>query len=86
MVRHARGDAAMSLYEFTYIPDGKDQTRVTVSFDDNYGSNPFIEPVIIAFEQFLLGVTFQPGSIEKYINREALHKALLRYAQLSEPK
>jgi hypothetical protein len=76
----------MSLYEFTYIPDFKDQARVTVSFDDAEGANPFIEHVIVAFEQFLLGVTFQPGSIGKYIDREAIQRALCGYAELSAPK
>jgi len=76
----------MSLYEFTYIPDFKDQARVTVSFDDNEGQHPFIEHVIIAFEQFLLGVTYQPGSIRKYIDRGALDRQLMEYANTSPPK
>jgi hypothetical protein len=76
----------MSYYEFTYVPDFKDQARVTVQFDDCEGQHPFIEHVVTAFEQFLLGVTFQPGSIAKYIDKEKLQKTLDYYASLSHPK
>ncbi len=72
----------MGLYTFTYIPDTKEQPTISVQFDDHNGEFPFIEHVISAFEQFLLGVTFQPGTIRKYIDIEAVQKALMERAKL----
>lgn len=56
----------------TYTP------HIRVEFDDS--EHPFLEDVLSAFEQFLLGVTFQPGSISKYINMEAVHASRLEMA------
>lgn len=50
----------------TYSP------HVRVEFDDS--EHPFLEDVLAAFEQFLLGVTFQPGSISEYLDMDAVHK------------
>jgi len=75
----------MGTYTFTYTPDRPDQASLTVEFDDKNGQHPFIEHVIEAFEQFLLGVTYQPGSISKYIDRGALDRQLMVYAELASP-
>ena len=70
----------MSKYQFAYFNDVDGGADVAVQFDDtNY---PFIEDVLVAFEQFLLGVTFQPGTIRKYIDMEAVQTALMERAKL----
>jgi hypothetical protein len=71
----------MSKYQFVYINDIQGGADVAVQFDDTH--HPFIEDVLVAFEQFLLGVTFQPGTIRKYINMEAVQEALLKRAELA---
>ena len=70
----------MSKYQFAYLNAVDGGADVAVRFDDtNY---PFIEDVLVAFEQFLLGVTFQPGTIRKYIDMEAVQTALMERAKL----
>lgn len=70
----------MSKYHFAYLNDVDGGADVAVQFDDtNY---PQIEDVLVAFEQFLLGVTFQPGTIRKYLDMDAVQKALMERAKL----
>lgn len=60
----------MSTFTFTYTPEpGVDSPDVAVMLSDS----DYLPDVIAAFEQFLLGVTFQPGSISKYINTAKVH-------------
>jgi hypothetical protein len=73
----------MGTYTFNYTPDSPDAAHVTVVFDDHNGEHPFIENVLQAFEQFMLGVTYQPGSIRKYLRTEEVQNALLQYAELA---
>jgi hypothetical protein len=70
----------LSKYTFSYDNDFPDSASVSVSFDDK--DAPGIENVLTAFEQFLLGLTFQPESIQKYLDVEAVQKALLENAKL----
>jgi hypothetical protein len=71
----------MSVYTFTYQNDIPGSSDVAVRFDDQNGEYPFIEHVIEAFEQFLLGVTYQPGSIAKYIDKDKLERQLMAYLE-----
>ena len=75
----------MSTYKFQYTPDFPEQATVTVEFDDCNGAFPFIAHVIEAFEQFLLGVTYQPGSIARCINKDYVRQQLSQYAA-AQPK
>jgi hypothetical protein len=58
----------MGIYTFEYN-DG-DNTTVRVSYNDD--RNPSIDAVLVSFEQFLLGVTFQPESIAKYLDMDTV--------------
>jgi hypothetical protein len=71
----------MSVYTFTYQNDIPGSADVLVCFDDRNGEYPYIEHVIEAFEQFLLGVTYQPGSIAKYIDKDKLERQLMAYLE-----
>jgi hypothetical protein len=71
----------VSVYTFTYHNDIPGSSDVAVRFDDQNGEYPFIEYVIEAFEQFLLGVTYQPDSIAKYIDKDKLQKQLMQYME-----
>ena len=68
---HEGGDH-VSTVEFRFIPDAIslecNAPAITVTYDDTY--SPFVEDLISAFEQFLLAMTYQPGSIAKYIDTE----------------
>ena len=69
----------MSKYTFTFTdPDGISNS-VGVQFDDT--NDPFIEGVLSAFEQFLLGVTFQPSTIKKYLDTDGVQDALVARAR-----
>jgi hypothetical protein len=59
----------MGTYTFSYKSDMADGVDVAVRFEDS--ENPHISHVIGAFEQFLLGCTFQPETIKKYVDVEA---------------
>jgi hypothetical protein len=59
----------VTIYTFT-AADPEDGITVTVEFDDT--ADPTLPALLRAFEQFLLGVTFQPGTIAKYIPRDGL--------------
>lgn len=68
----------MSKFIFSYLSDSPNGADVRVEFDDT--NRPFIEDVLSAFEQFLLGVTYQPGSIKKYIDTEKLQDRIIKDA------
>jgi hypothetical protein len=70
----------MSIYRFQYISDVAGAASVTVELDDS--QYPCIDAVLVAFEQFLLGVTFQPESIAKYLDMEAVHRSRDEVAEL----
>lgn len=71
----------MSKFSFAYINDIDGGVNVGVQFDDT--NAPYIEDVLVAFEQFLLGVTFQPESIRKYLDMAAVQDALWKRAKLA---
>lgn len=60
----------MSKYIFIHEPDSKAHPTVRVEFDDS--ENPFIEDVLDAFYQFLLGVTFHESVIRKYLDADKI--------------
>lgn len=63
----------MGKYTFLYSATADHETNVGVSFSgEDRGYH--ISDVLAAFEQFLLGVTFQPGTIAKYIDLGQVHK------------
>lgn len=70
----------MSTIRFQLINDIPSCPSVALQFDDT--DAPFIEDILSAFEQFLLAMTYQPASIQKYIDTEAVQKALLERARL----
>lgn len=61
----------MGTFTFTYSPDpGVDSPEIAVRISSD---SDYLPDVIVAFEQFLLGVTFQPVSITKYVDIEKVH-------------
>ena len=56
----------MGIYKFLFIATEPYENEVGVAFNDL--DRDTLPNVVAAFEQFLIGLTFQPGSIEKYIN------------------
>lgn len=78
---HESGDD-MSKYSFVYTNDVPSGVSVNLSVEFDDARDPFIENMLVAFEQFLLGVTFQPGTIHKYLDMDAVQDALYRRAQL----
>jgi hypothetical protein len=70
----------MSVIKFLYLNDIPGGTDVSVQFDDT--DRPFIEDLLCAFEQFLLGMTFHPNTISKYLDTSRVQRALLERAQL----
>jgi len=78
----------MGMYRFIYEPSAADRESgtvgVAVAFDDMDGKFPLIYFTVAAFEQFLLGLTFQPGSIAKVLNLETVRQNLEDYRKASE--
>jgi hypothetical protein len=69
----------MSTIRFQMINDLPQCPSTTLEFDDT--DAPFIEDIMAAFEQFLLGMTFHPSTIKKYLDVDGIQKALLGRAQ-----
>jgi hypothetical protein len=70
----------MGTYTFVYKNEIQGGVHIAAEFDDT--QDPFIEDVLAAFEQFLLGCTFQPATIEKYIKTAAVQDARTERARL----
>lgn len=64
----------MATITFIYDPEDAHEPVIEVSlFDPNGGA--VVATLISAFRQFLLAATYQPGSIDKYIDQDALDLA-----------
>jgi hypothetical protein len=63
----------MTIYRFVAVRgpgDPPEHTEVAVRYDDE--SDPTLDKVVGAFVMFLKGVTFEPSSIAKFIDHEAV--------------
>jgi hypothetical protein len=66
----------MGTYTFAYTPDeGGSGAEILAQIN----SDDYLPFVLAAFEQFLLGVTYQPGSIAKYIDVAKVQRDLIDY-------
>lgn len=71
----------MGKYTFSYKSDLSSGVDVAVEFDDE--DSPFVGDVMLAFEQFLLGCTFQPETIRKYLDVEKAKRRQLKLILLT---
>ncbi len=60
----------MGTFNFIYTPGPDEGYTPQVIVNFNQTQDWTLDPVVSAFEQFLLGCTYQPGSIAKRIIRE----------------
>jgi hypothetical protein len=67
---------------FTHTPSNTRYPTITVTLNDD--DHPFIEDALIAFEQFLLAMTFQQGSIDKFVNMTDVHKERMELERQAE--